>query len=296
MENELEYTIAVKEEKENSSLYAHYIAEIDEEGNEVQGIHDKWIPFHHSIYFLVKTISYIPSWNFSAGMFDAEDKEEDLKKTKSKKKMHAKDFYVDYDEDESIFGTMQIDPDEHLDCISMFGTERGLLDLSFRISVGKQESCRLIGIPQYSHEGANFISETEPDVLQLEITFKEEKFRKFVELVRNNTITKFPIRLDQVAGLYARWSPSFVASEIKVLTPHHELDDPLDFAPHFRTLGVVGEIDLSPQISQDILSKLQIEQDHDNESETELEQETDDIQDDYYTQLAKSDISKVKKK
>ncbi|MDB2488098.1 hypothetical protein N9X59_02910 [Alphaproteobacteria bacterium] len=292
MEYELEYTLLVREELETPSLYPYYIAEIDQNGHEIEGINHKWIPFHHSIYFLVKTISYIPSWNFSAGMFDAEDKEEDLKKTKSKKKMHAKDFHVDYDEDESIFGTMQIDPEEHLDCISMFGTERGLLDLSFRISVGKQESCRLIGIPQYSHEGANFISETKPDVLQLEITFKEEKFRKFVELVRNNTITKFPIRLDQVAGLYAVWSPSFVTSEIKVLTPHHELDDPLDFAPHFRRLGVVGEIDLSPQISQNILSETQIEQEHDDEFETELEQETNDVQNDG---LKKKNSDRVKK-
>ena len=277
MENELEYTIAVKEELEHPSFYPHYIVEIDQNGIEVEGINHKWIPFHFSIYFLAKTIRYIPSWNFSACIFEAKEKEEDLRKTKSKKKMHAKDFHVDYDVSESIVGTMQIDPNEHLDGISMFGTERGLLNLSFRISVGKQEICRLIGFPQYSVEGSNFI----PDCLQIEIIFKEEKFRRLVELVRNNTITKFPIRLGQVAGLYARWSPSFAASKIKVLTPHHELEDPLDFAPHFRTLGVVGEIDLSPQISQDILSKSQIDKNHNGEFE--FEHETENVQNDNYS-------------
>lgn len=259
MENELEYTIAVKEETEHSSLYSHYIVEIDENGNEVKGRNHKWIPFTFSIHFIVRTLSYIPNWKFSSVLIDVEDKEEDLKTTKSKKKMNEKDFHGDYVEDEYVFGTMQIDPDKHLDCISMFGTKRTLSDLSVRISVGKQESCRLVGIPQYSYEGANFLTETQPDFLQLEITFKEEKFRKLVELVRNNTITKFPIRLSTVEGLYARWSPSFVASEIKVLTPHHELDNPLDLAPYFRTLGVVGGIDLSPQVSQDIVSEPQIE-------------------------------------
>lgn len=262
MEHELEYSIAVKKETEFDSLFSEYIVEIDENGKEVEGINDKWIPFHHDIHFVTKTISYIPSWKFEAGMFDAQDEEESLKNSKTKKKISEKDFYVEFDENDYIIGTMQLDPDEYLDSFSMFGTKRELLDLSFRMRIGTKDSCRLIGWPQYSYE-ADFYTEIMPDSFQIEITFKAEKFRRIVDLVCNTTIVRFPIRLGQVAGLYAPWSPSSVASAIKILTPRHQLDDPSNIAPHFRSLGVVGDMDLSPKISQNLFGNSRIPNDID---------------------------------
>jgi len=252
MENELEYTISVKEEKEFSSLYSHYIAEIDEKGNEVQGIHDKWIPFHHSIHFVTKSISYSSNLSFEEGIMDAYDEEEETKKKKTKKKISEKDFHVDFDENEYIYAELKIAPDEELSFLSMFGTERRLKDISMRISQGEQDSCRLVGIPSYESEGPHFDKFFTDDALQIILSLKEEKFRKLVSLVCENNISSFPIRLGQVAGLYAPWSPTYVSSAIKVLSTYHELDDPKNLAPHFRSLGAVREINISPVISQDL--------------------------------------------
>lgn len=253
MGNELEYGIAVKKEEEYTSLYSHYIAEIDENGKEIGG-GDKWIPFHYSIYFITKTISYRSSYKFDNEIIP-ELEDEASEKTRIKKSKDGSDFYVDYDENELIYGELQLDPNQNTHFISMFGTDRGLEEISFRISVAAKEQHMLWGSPQFSYEGANFITETAPDAMQIHIYLEEKKFRRLAELVCNQRITGFPLRIGKVKGFYAHWSPSFVASQIKVLTKDHQLDDPSDAAPHFSKLGVVGEMDFGAETSQDLLSE-----------------------------------------
>ena len=175
MDTELNYSLAVREEKEYVSLYEVYIAEVNEKGEDVEGIFEKWIPFHYSLYFEAKSIKYVPAFGFERDASDIESEAESVKKPKNKKP-DPKRFEVKFVDSEHINGTLQLDPDGSLPNIPMFGTERKLNDFSFWITIGKSERCRFWGYPQYFYEDADFRDRTQPDQIGFEITIKEVEY------------------------------------------------------------------------------------------------------------------------
>lgn len=252
MHGETEITLEVRTEEDLSNLYEFYIAEVDADGNEVETfIYDKWIPFSHSIKFETKTIRYVPSFGYESEFLDLEDAEEN-EKEKTKKKTREERFDVQFKDEESLVGDLILTPDDNPSNVSFFGANRTITNFSLRIIVGKKDLCRMWGHPQTTVENAYFQDEEIPDMLGLDIVVKEKKFRELANLVLQKSLSSLSIRVGLADGVYAPWSPSWTADALKFLTPHQELKDPKGQAPHFRSLGVVREMSISPVVSQDL--------------------------------------------
>ena len=292
MDTELNYSLVVREEKEYVSLYDVYIAEVNEKGEDVEGI-EKWIPFHYSLFFEAKSIKYVPAFGFERDASDIESEAESVKKPKNKKP-DSKRFDVKFVDSEHISGSLQLDPDGRLSRISMFGTERKLNDFSLWITIGKSERCRFWGYPQYSYEDADFRDSTEPDQIGFEITIKEEKFRALANLIVTKSLSSLHLHISGAEGLYSPWSPSIIPQAIKILTDNHELIDQ-NKALHFRSIGIVHEMNLIPRVSQDLAFSLQIDDDPDDELSVQDDLEISNIATNEYMQMqAKDELNKIR--
>jgi hypothetical protein len=259
MENDLEYKIEVRKEEEHKTLYEWYIAEIDDEGEEVGFLTNKSIPFLWTNFFRFKNLNYASSLEF--------DRRDDLL-NKSK----LKDL-PEVTESQVITGNFfPYEIDDNQPKYSMFGTDRYIEEFKIFIQKSDEPYCQLHGTPGFEYEN-DFRNHYVPDSVEITLGVSEKKFNEISEAIRNKSISSLFIQLSAVKGFYSNWSPSISTMRMKVLTRAHNLEIPKDIEKdidiELHHLGEVGEFKLNMEIANDFVVPPKIFDDNYDEYEKE---------------------------
>ena len=229
MEYNLDYKVEVRKEDEFKSLFEWYIAEIDNDGNDL-GFGEKLVPFEWGSYFKFKNLSLLTELNLDRRdpIFDKTDQKNLSEITKT----------------ESISG--QIFPNNNSNEVkySMLGTDREIEKFSIFIKRSNKQTCYLSGSPGYKAE-FDFKDIYQPDYVQVNIGMPDDKFNEIAEGIKNKSFTSFYLSLTDIKGFYSDWSPEISTPFIKVLTRAHELEAPKDMNIKIDHLGDVGEFNLT---------------------------------------------------
>ena len=129
---------------------------------------------------------------------------------------------------------------------SMFGTDRPIehfeLCISALSSTSTEEYCTAWGCPSYTTD-IDFRDERMVDTLTFSMWVTPEAFLRYATKVLAGHVDELILRVSQVDGFYAEWSPSISTRDVKVLTSEKEHGAELAPTDEFEPLrlGDVGE-------------------------------------------------------
>lgn len=223
----LEHKVRFVEETE-STLYKWSLVETDSSGTPLKGA---WIRFPWSLWFTAKQLSVVTGFGF-----DGDDRSD----------------AVDFTHSKIIVGSflpgLSLDGQE-LDNVveySFFGTNRKVSE--FHVSISKSdddtESCRVYARPSYESEGADFLSEIEPDYVGIDVVLNEERFSNFVALIEAKQIDSARFRVGFMDGIYSHWTPTIFSRSIKILSDEVDVEGVREGFELSR-VGSVGNFDFS---------------------------------------------------
>ncbi len=230
MEHHLDHKVVLGTDPEHKSLYSWFLREI---GDKVSKYACDQIPWQWTQYFTLSEIRLISRIEVE------EERDSDNNKTT---------------ETESIVARLkpgqiinnQFDRDTKY---SMFGTNRSITEFDLHISPTadkKEQGCSVWGCVSYTSE-IDFRTDTQPDSITFYLKVSTETFSRYVQRLREKSITSGLFRVGSVAGFYSEWSPSISTSNIKVLTSYKE-DHPVEITEGCEIipprLGSVGEAEL----------------------------------------------------
>ncbi len=255
MEYHLDHKVILGTEPEHKNLYSWFLSEI---GDKVSKYARDQIPWQWTQYFTLSEIKLT-----SGTEFEDEHDNDGSKIT----------------ETESIVARLTpghiMDGRFHRDTTySMFGTDRRISEFSLQISRTTDEEkqgCSAWGCVSYTSE-IDFRTDTQPDMIYFYLKVNAERFDRYVQRIREKSITSALFRIGRVAGFYSDWSPSISTSNIKVLTNSRK-DHPVEIAEGCEItpprLGPVGEAELFLYSEQTF--NLPSIEDFDDDSENDIQ-------------------------
>ena len=188
MDFRLDKKIVINDDTKHSSLYSWCLNEYDKNGAKDER---DLIPWRFDLYFtgssfkVINELFYEPKYdeNYNEIKFD-----ESNKRCVIIGKFHSglcRDG--EYRTDEVNY--------------SMFGTNRKFDDFEVRITICEtnNELCTVHGCPSYTHE-VDFSNEIAQDYVQLNLTLKEHKFNKLLDLIEAKKVDSSVLRLGNVSG------------------------------------------------------------------------------------------------
>jgi hypothetical protein len=140
---------------------------------------------------------------------------------------------------------------------SMFGTNRIIQNFGlsvYPVEIEQEENCFLWACPSYDSE-IDFKNETSDDTVDINLFITREKFNELAQLIDKNAIQNAAVRLSQVDGFYAQWSPSITTRDIKVLTEYHEIENLEKKDKSIPRVEKVGEFNISYQTINELNPK-----------------------------------------
>jgi hypothetical protein len=249
----LEYKVELKKEDELKTLYTWYINEIDQDGNVVKKLLEKFIPYRWRISFKIKNINFVTDIGLEN---ETQEFDEDTGFDKV-----GESFEIN--RGSRIYGNLKIDEHDYDTELSMFGTNRKIEDISINIYKSEEEYCRVWGSPEYSTE-INFRNHTIPDCLEISLGLKEDDYLEIAERIKDKSINSYSISLKNVNGFYSPWTPETSTPEIKVLTKDHEIKIPENTLPddyELPRLGNVGGFDMVSVFTYELINDKKVEDD-----------------------------------
>ena len=265
MENNLDFKVVINNKSEYESLYTWSINEVGEDGDKVKQnpfLKRDYVPFHWSSYFLTKKLTYQSTFKLEKpldGFFDEITDKTFQKKRGSKNKDDEVSDHHDHDkynknEQEVIFGDMVPDNRRSFTDYSVFGTNRtiGSFDLLiYGVNEG-EETCHCWGSPSYTTE-VDFRDMTTDDSFQVVVSVSHNRFKELKDSITNKSLSSLQVILGGVKGFYSPWSPGISSSTIKILTTRQPVEIPEDFDLEIPKLGIVNEIELIPNLTQELV-------------------------------------------
>lgn len=230
MEHHLDYKVTLGTEPEHKNLYKWFLSE---SGENVSKYNRDQIPWAWTLYFAVTELTLVTGTEAEC------EHDSDTSKITSKEHIVAR----------MEPGLIRDGRLQRENSYSMFGTNRRIktFDLQIRpASDEESQGCSAWGCVSYTAE-LDFRMDTQPDMVSFYLTVSQERFDRYVQQIRENSLTSALFRVGRVAGFYSGWSPSISTSNIKVLTSDHK-DHPVEIPSGCEIvpprLGFVGEAEL----------------------------------------------------
>ena len=240
MEDNLDFKVVINNKSEYESLYSWSINEVGEDGDRVQQhplLSEDYVQFRGSSLFLTKKLSYQSTFKLEPDVF-LDDSGELYK-----------------EETEIIWGKMFPDNRRSYTNYSIFGTNRTIESLDLKIlGVDKgKESCRCRGFPSYTIN--NDIEDiTTDDYCGVIVYVSHNKFKELKDSITNKSISSLQVNLGGVNGFYSPWSPvERPLTLIKILTTDQPVEIPENFDLEIPKLGIINEIELIHNITQELV-------------------------------------------
>ena len=254
MENDLDFRVVINNKSEHESLYTWSINELSDDDKVQQNpfLDRDYVPFNWSSYFLTKKLTYQSTFKLERPIDDSDDLDEFNK-----------------EETEVISGEMFPDNRRSFTNYSLFGTNRTieLFDLLiYGVDEGK-ETCNCWGSPSYTTE-VDFRDITVNDTCQVVVYISHNKFKELKDGITNKSISSLQVILGGVKGFYSPWTPGISSSVIKILTTHQPVEIPKDFSLEVPKLGMIDEIQLTPNTTQELVI---LEEDEDYEDDVDYD-------------------------
>jgi hypothetical protein len=233
--------VILSEESEFKSLYNWSLQELDTDGIPIGS---PQIPWTWRLSFYASELRYHNNVQFKQSIKNLEYAEQDQTILKDKSSEPSS-----IDGSERISGTLKpASRPREMGRYSMFGTDRVITEFDLqirRVSEGGREVASLWGGLSYTTDW-DFEDVTENDIVQINITLGEVRFRKLVDLMESGNTETLWVQLNQVSGFYSEWSPSIRTSKIKILAnlKDQKVEIPAGCLINPPQLGFVAECDI----------------------------------------------------
>lgn len=237
MEHYLDHKIILGTQPEHKNLYSWFLSEV---GDKVGKYARDQIPWAWTQYFTPSEIKLVSRMKVEGGY------DRDSTKIEETEKIVAR-----------LTPGYIMDGQFHRDtAYSMFGTDRHITKFDLHISRAtdeKEQGCSAWGCVSYTSE-IDFRTDTQPDMIDFYLAVNAESFDRYVQRIREKSVTSALFIVGQISGFYSDWSPSITTSNIKVLTSdqkdHHvEIPEGCEITP--PRLGVVGKAEFYLNTAQE---------------------------------------------
>ena len=266
LDYDLDLDVYLETQTKHSSLYKWCLKERRKNGEELSR---DWIPWKWGVYFKATSFGIRRSVESIGNIrFEGEDIEPLV--FSKRDSIVGKLILEKYSTDESFTPT-----------ISFFGSSRTVEEVALRIEPiddEAKETCTVWGTASYNVE--DWRTGWSGDQLAVILYFSRDKFQSLFDLISHNQIDGLSLRLKDVQGFYAEWTPDVSTGYITVLANLQDqgLKVKEDWAKRIPTLGKVGEASLSVFRSIDAKAGLRKEvveadlaDDSDNEEDAPVE-------------------------
>lgn len=233
MQFDLDRRVVYTDHAKHPGLTPWCLREFAADGEQIGG---DMVPWHYSLYFHATSLSVVSSVSMVSDY--ANEAEPGCKI------FACKDVIIASLVPEDTFGR----GGRHNPVFSMFGTDRAIEKFSLRIeplqSAEESERGLVWGIPQHRYEADITFHPTEPDVMEFHLYVVRERFERLVDRISRHDFEKAMIRVSNVRGCYARWTPEIVADKVKVLTQYdeHAVEMPEDAERNPLRLGEIDDL------------------------------------------------------
>lgn len=236
LDYKIDNTVRFSDQVEHKNLYSWCLREFDNAGRQIGG---DQIPWRWGLNFSVADLIY--SLGFRREKNSTLSKNQEPHQTLKESSVKRESLYgrlIPEKSGPSAFKATQY---------SFFGTDRTISEFTIRIVEAEEEAASVWGSLEHDSE-VDFVNETHPDFLQINLVLKRDHFRPIAELVKSKSIDQASLYLSGVDGCYSNWNPGISANDIKIL-PSGSADGMVCFPDEkeraIPKLGEVKEFDLS---------------------------------------------------